>query len=378
MLGALLTGTPPGARAGAMASAAPPTCFAAKGLLAAVLDALRVDWPVEAGTEPFLHPGRAGRGPRRRRARRLGRRGPSAGRARVGHRRAGRGVRDRPRARRRAGARGHDLSRPDELPGAAPGHRGRRRRRRPAARVLDAGARRRRRAARAAPDLRRLRRRAAGGAAGRSRSRCTSSSARPTARSPTRTSRRCARRSSPRCATSWEVSCVADRTRPRRRASGYAGALAARLVDRHPQLELVAVTVAQRRRPPARRALPAPPRAARARRARPRRRAAADVDAAIVAYPHGAAAPVVAELHERGDQGRRPLGRLPPARPRDLRGVVRRAPAPELIDEAVYGLPELLPRAASRGADLVANPGCFPTAALLALAPLRAVPEPTS
>jgi N-acetyl-gamma-glutamyl-phosphate reductase len=47
-------------------------------------------------------------------------------------------------------------------------------------------------------------------------------------------------------------------------------------------------------------------------------------------------------------------------------------PNPELLEEAVYGLPELLPQAAARlrGARLVANPGCYPTAAALALAPL--------
>src|SRR3954454_12186749 len=33
--------------------------FAAKGLLAAMLDTLRVDWRVEAAPEPFLHPGRS-------------------------------------------------------------------------------------------------------------------------------------------------------------------------------------------------------------------------------------------------------------------------------------------------------------------------------
>lgn len=35
--------------------------FAAKGLLAAVLDTLRVEWSVEAAPEPFLHPGRSAR-----------------------------------------------------------------------------------------------------------------------------------------------------------------------------------------------------------------------------------------------------------------------------------------------------------------------------
>ena len=43
--------------------------------------------------------------------------------------------------------------------------------------------------------------------------------------------------------------------------------------------------------------------------------------------------------------------------------------APELFGGAVYGLPELY-REEIRDADLVANPGCFPTAALLGLAPL--------
>ncbi|MBF0162653.1 MAG: N-acetyl-gamma-glutamyl-phosphate reductase [Magnetococcales bacterium] len=43
--------------------------------------------------------------------------------------------------------------------------------------------------------------------------------------------------------------------------------------------------------------------------------------------------------------------------------------APELLAEAVYGLPELH-RSAIAQARLVANPGCYPTSVLLALAPL--------
>jgi len=43
--------------------------------------------------------------------------------------------------------------------------------------------------------------------------------------------------------------------------------------------------------------------------------------------------------------------------------------APELLEEAVYGLPELT-RARLAGARLVANPGCYPTAVLLGLLPL--------
>lgn len=44
-------------------------------------------------------------------------------------------------------------------------------------------------------------------------------------------------------------------------------------------------------------------------------------------------------------------------------------PDPERMGKTVYGLPELY-REQIRGAQLVANPGCYPTAAILALAPL--------
>ena len=43
-------------------------------------------------------------------------------------------------------------------------------------------------------------------------------------------------------------------------------------------------------------------------------------------------------------------------------------PAPKLLHQAVYGLPEMHRREIAK-ADLVANPGCYPTGALLALAP---------
>jgi N-acetyl-gamma-glutamyl-phosphate reductase len=43
-------------------------------------------------------------------------------------------------------------------------------------------------------------------------------------------------------------------------------------------------------------------------------------------------------------------------------------PAPQLLDQAVYGLPELY-RSQVAAAQIVANPGCYPTGAILALAP---------
>ncbi len=44
--------------------------------------------------------------------------------------------------------------------------------------------------------------------------------------------------------------------------------------------------------------------------------------------------------------------------------------SPQLLEEAVYGMTELVDDEALRGARLVANPGCYPTAAALALVPL--------
>ncbi len=57
-VGALLAGA---ARAATWRSAAgsPADVFGAKGVLAAVLDTLRLEWGVEAASEPFLHPGRS-------------------------------------------------------------------------------------------------------------------------------------------------------------------------------------------------------------------------------------------------------------------------------------------------------------------------------
>ena len=151
-------------------------------------------------------------------------------------------------------------------------------------------------------------------------------------------------------------------------AAGYAGALSARLVDRHPELELRAITAR------------GDDVGRRLSELYPHHRVAleleeldldrhAEVEAAIVAYPHGAAAEVVSELLARGV---RVVDLSADFRLRDPAVYAewyREHPNPELIDEAVYGLPELY-RDQLRGARLVANPGCYPTAAILSLAPL--------
>jgi N-acetyl-gamma-glutamyl-phosphate reductase len=150
-------------------------------------------------------------------------------------------------------------------------------------------------------------------------------------------------------------------------ASGYAGAIAAMLLHRHPYFQLAHVTARSEA-------------GSRLDDVHPRTRVPmelepwdpdvqGDVDAALVCWPHRVAAPAVAALRERGV---RVVDLSADFRLRD-RGIYEDwyGPhgAPELFGAGVYGLPELH-REHVRDADLVANPGCYPTAALLALAPL--------
>ena len=152
-------------------------------------------------------------------------------------------------------------------------------------------------------------------------------------------------------------------------ASGYAGALAADLVRRHPSLELARVTA----RTDAGRRLSElyPHYGVDLVLEEAATEGGADVDAAIVAYPHGAAAPVVSALRE---QGTKVVDLSADFRLHDLDTYGHwygEHGAPELLGEAVYGLTELH-RDQISGAELVANPGCYPTASILALAPLAA------
>jgi len=150
-------------------------------------------------------------------------------------------------------------------------------------------------------------------------------------------------------------------------ATGFAGALAARILHRHPELELAGITSRSDI-------------GARLDSIYPRHRVPLELeeldldgldgfDGAIVAYPHGAAAPVVQALHTQGV----PVVDLSADfRLRDLATYAEwygDHGAPDLVEGAAYGLTELN-RAAVQGASVVANPGCYPTASLLALAPL--------
>lgn len=95
-----------------------------------------------------------------------------------------------------------------------------------------------------------------------------------------------------------------------------------------------------------------------------------DIDVLFCALPHGLTASRTAEWLERGIKVI-DLGadfRLKDPEVYEAWYKVKH-PAPELIPQAVYGLPELN-RQEIQGKALVANPGCYPTASILALAPL--------
>jgi N-acetyl-gamma-glutamyl-phosphate reductase len=153
-------------------------------------------------------------------------------------------------------------------------------------------------------------------------------------------------------------------------ATGYVGAELIRLLARHPNVDLVGLAGRDRHDDPIAghhphlagielvvgTELP-------------------DVDAAFLALPHGAAAGIVPGLVESGtaviDLG-------PDFRLRDPADYPRwysfEHPRPDLLEKAVYGLPELhrdeLVALVDVPEAIVGSPGCYPTATLLALAPL--------
>jgi N-acetyl-gamma-glutamyl-phosphate reductase len=153
-------------------------------------------------------------------------------------------------------------------------------------------------------------------------------------------------------------------------ASGYTGLELLRMLLRHPHFELAAVTSEQRAGRPLGEAFPS------LRGRTDLRLEGADagalvgrVELAFTALPHAASAPTVQALHAAGVAV---VDLSADFRLRDPAVYAKwygAHPAPELIAQAVYGLPELY-RDALDGARLVAAPGCYPTSVLLPLAPL--------
>ncbi|MEN3028619.1 MAG: N-acetyl-gamma-glutamyl-phosphate reductase [Aquificaceae bacterium] len=158
-------------------------------------------------------------------------------------------------------------------------------------------------------------------------------------------------------------------------ATGYTGAELLRLLHNHPKVNLVSLTsqsYAGKRLSQVFPHFKATPLGERMLSEEPEE----DFDLAFLCLPHEASLELVPELLKKKKKVI------------DLSGAYRiKNPSlysqyygfehthPELLEKAVYGLPELF-REYIRKAELVANPGCYPTATLLALYPLlkRSIP----
>jgi len=152
--------------------------------------------------------------------------------------------------------------------------------------------------------------------------------------------------------------------------SGYTGVELLRLLSRHPHVEITAVTSRQHLGEPISSTFPSLLGAVDlvCSRGEPGE-VAARADLVFTALPHKTAMEVVPQLLEHG------------CKVIDLSADYRlkqvdvyeqwyqEHTSPELLNEAVYGLPELM-REKIAVARLIANPGCYPTSVALALAPL--------
>jgi len=153
-------------------------------------------------------------------------------------------------------------------------------------------------------------------------------------------------------------------------ATGYVGAELVRLLERHPNVAIVGLQGRDRDADPLGGIHP--------HLATTGHTVGSDlpeIDAVFLALPHGAAASMIGEFVEAGtaviDLG-------PDFRLRDSDDYPRwygfEHPRPDLLEVAVYGLPELhrdeLEALADAEVAIVGSPGCYPTATILALAPL--------
>ncbi|MBA2702056.1 MAG: N-acetyl-gamma-glutamyl-phosphate reductase [Chloroflexi bacterium] len=153
-------------------------------------------------------------------------------------------------------------------------------------------------------------------------------------------------------------------------ATGYAGGELIRILARHPNVEIVGLAGRDRRDEPIARHHPhlsmtglivgtdLP-----------------ETDAVFLALPHGAAAGMVPSIVASGSAV---IDLGPDFRLRDPSDYPRwygfEHPRPDLLSLAVYGLPELhrpeLVALGKAATAIVGSPGCYPTATILALAPL--------
>jgi len=158
-------------------------------------------------------------------------------------------------------------------------------------------------------------------------------------------------------------------------ATGYAGVELLRILGRHPGVKLAAVTSQQYA---GKRISDVYPSllgkcdlALEALALDAIDKIAAKAELVFAALPHETSVDAVAALLNRKKRVIDLSADFRLHDPRDYDRWYRGHKAPELLRDAVYGLTELHRKAIAK-ANLVANPGCYPTGAILGLAPLFA------
>lgn len=152
--------------------------------------------------------------------------------------------------------------------------------------------------------------------------------------------------------------------------TGYTGSELLRLLARHPQAHVVAITSRGEAGIPVAKLFPSLRGELDLVFSTPDDAELTACDVVFFATPHGVAASQAKMLR---DAGVKVIDLAADFRLQDLvaweKWYGHAHPAPELVPDAVYGLPEAH-REAIKAAMIVANPGCYPTATQLALMPL--------
>ena len=152
--------------------------------------------------------------------------------------------------------------------------------------------------------------------------------------------------------------------------TGYTGVELLRLLSRHPHVELAAITSRGEAGMPVADMFPSLRRRVGLKFVTPQDAQLERCDVVFFATPNGIAMQQAAELVAAGV---RVIDLAADFRIRDVaeweKWYGMKHAAPELVAEAVYGLPEVN-RAQIRGARVLANPGCYPTAVQLGFLPL--------
>lgn len=153
-------------------------------------------------------------------------------------------------------------------------------------------------------------------------------------------------------------------------ATGYTGAELLRLLVSHPQVEVAMITSRAEAGLSVSSLYPSLRGICELAFVLPDMAALSQCDIVFFATPHGVAQGMMADLLARGT---RVVDLSADFRIRDIAvwesWYGQQHGCPELVEQAVYGLPEVN-RAAIAGAQLVACPGCYPTATQLGLIPL--------